>query len=150
MFLSKLIFGYALSGSIQSSRSLVVRQGTFAVNRPTLQSPLLFLAGGTSSSSALRMASTTDTAGASAADTSAGADDPHKFLEDVLGDDALGWVKERNTECNSKFGDPTETEDYKRILSILDSKERIPHVAQIGDGYYYNFWQDDKHIQGSK
>ena len=149
MFLSKLIFGYAFIASIQSSRSLVVRHGTPTANRLTLQSPLLFLAGGPSSSSALRMASTTDTAAASAAATSVG-DDPHKFLENVLGDDALEWVKQRNAECNSKFGDPTETEDYKRILSILDSKERIPHVAQIGDGHYYNFWQDDKHIQGSK
>ena len=91
--------------------------------------------------------STTDAATAASAATT---DDPHKFLEDVLGDDALDWVKERNAECNAKFGDPTETEDYKRILSILDSKERIPHVAQIGDGHYYNFWQDDEHIQGSK
>lgn len=88
---------------------------------------------------------TTDTAAAAATATS---DDPNKFLEDVLGDDALEWVKERNAECKTKFGDPTETEDYKRILSILDSKERIPHVAQIGDGHYYNFWQDDEHIQG--
>ena len=91
----------------------------------------------------------TDT-NADTATTAATADDPHKFLEDVLADDALDWVKERNAECNTKFGDPTETEDYKRILSILDSKERIPHVAQIGDGHYYNFWQDDEHIQGSK
>ena len=94
----------------------------------------------------------TDTAAAATATTTttATSDDPHKFLEEVLGDEALDWVKERNSECNAKFGDPKETEDYKRILSILDSKERIPHVAQIGDGEYYNFWQDDKHIQGSK
>jgi len=89
--------------------------------------------------------STTDIVGAGAG---AATDDPHKFLENVLGDDALAWVKKRNAECDSKFGDPTKTEDYKRILSILDSKERIPHVAQIGDGAYYNFWQDDEHVQG--
>lgn len=79
------------------------------------------------------------------------ANDPHKFLEDVLGEDSLKWVNERNADCISKFGDPTLTEDYKRILAILDSKDKIPSVAQIGNpenGMYYNFWQDDKHVQG--
>jgi len=74
--------------------------------------------------------------------------DPHKFLEDVLSKESLDWVKERNDECISKFGDPTVSEDYKRILDILDSKDKIPGIAQIGDGAYYNFWQDENHVQG--
>ena len=78
--------------------------------------------------------------------------DPHKFLEEVLGEKPLAWVKERNAECIDKYGDPTKTEDYKRILAILDSKDKIPGIAQIGNstknGMYYNFWQDDKHVQG--
>jgi prolyl oligopeptidase len=78
--------------------------------------------------------------------------DPHKFLEDVLGKEPLAWVNERNVECLAKYGDPTKTEDYKRILAILDSKDKIPNIAQIGNsttnGMYYNFWQDDKHVQG--
>eukprot|EP00566_Odontella_aurita_P004902 CAMPEP_0113532710 /NCGR_PEP_ID=MMETSP0015_2-20120614/4208_1 /TAXON_ID=2838 /ORGANISM="Odontella" /LENGTH=760 /DNA_ID=CAMNT_0000431697 /DNA_START=111 /DNA_END=2393 /DNA_ORIENTATION=- /assembly_acc=CAM_ASM_000160 len=74
--------------------------------------------------------------------------DPHKFLEDVLGDKSLDWVKARNKECISALGDPTATERYRRILAILDSKDKIPSVRQIGDGYLYNFWQDEKHVQG--
>ncbi len=73
------------------------------------------------------------------------ATDPHKFLEDVLGEEPLAWVKERNANCIAAVGEPTQTNDYKRILSILDSKDKIPHIAQIGDGMFYNFWQDDKH-----
>jgi len=78
--------------------------------------------------------------------------DPHAFLEDVLGDESLKWVKEQNDKCIAAVGDPTETDRFKRILSILDSKDKIPSVSQIGtptkNGMYYNFWQDDKHVQG--
>jgi prolyl oligopeptidase len=74
--------------------------------------------------------------------------DPHKFLEEVLGEEPLAWVKERNAACIAAIGDPAETGDYKRILAILDSKDKIPHIAQIGGGMHYNFWQDEKHVQG--
>lgn len=57
--------------------------------------------------------------------------DPHKFLEDVLGDKSLEWVKTQNENCIAKYGDPTDTSgdknsDYQRILDILDSKDKIP------------------------
>jgi len=46
-------------------------------------------------------------------------------------------------------GDPAATESYKRILSILDSKDKIPGITRIGnDGWYYNFWRDETHVQG--
>ena len=85
--------------------------------------------------------------------TTAAAADPHKFLEDVLGEDSMAWVKERNDACIAAIGDPTKTEDYDRILAILDSKDKIPAINQIGtpetsNGYWYNFWQDDTHVQG--
>lgn len=78
-------------------------------------------------------------------------DDPHLWLEDVLGDKQLSWVEERNDECLEALGDPKETETYKRILSILDSKDKIPNAYRIGNGpdaMYYNFWQDEEHVQG--
>jgi len=77
--------------------------------------------------------------------------DPHKFLEEVLSDKSMDWVKQQNSDCITKYGDPTTTKDYRRLLDILDSKDKIPSVAQIGssdDGMYYNFWQDEKHVQG--
>jgi len=63
----------------------------------------------------------------------------------------LDWVKDQNSKCLDRFGDPTQTEDYKRLLAIMDSSDKIPSVAQIGPpstGHYYNFWQDDTHVQG--
>ena len=87
------------------------------------------------------------------ATTTTAAADPHKFLEDVLGDESMAWVKERNDACIAAIGDPTKTKDYERILAILDSKDKIPAINQIGtpetsNGYWYNFWQDDTHVQG--
>jgi len=77
--------------------------------------------------------------------------DPHKWLEEVLGEKQLDWVKERNAECITKVGNPTETETFRRILSILDSKDKIPSALRIGgksSETFYGFWQDDKHVQG--
>ena len=69
--------------------------------------------------------------------------DPNLWLEDVTGDKALEWVKERNAASLEVFGDPKKTEVYSKLLSILDSKEKIPHISKIGD-MFYNFWRDDK------
>ena len=44
----------------------------------------------------------------------------------------MDWVKERNEECVKALGDPKQTEDYRRILAILDSKDKIPSIHQIG------------------
>jgi prolyl oligopeptidase len=76
--------------------------------------------------------------------------DPHKWLEEVLGDEALAWVKTKNEQCISSLGDPSKTETFKRILGILDSKDKIPNIYRIGGegGNFYDFWRDDKHVQG--
>lgn len=77
--------------------------------------------------------------------------DPHKWLEEVLGEKALEWVEARNAESIGALGDPKETELFRRILAILDSKDKIPSAYRIGgvEGtHLYNFWQDDKHVQG--
>ncbi len=74
-------------------------------------------------------------------------DGEHKFLEEVLGDDALNWVKLNNEKTLNDLGDPKDDALYPRILSILDSKDKIPYVRKIGD-YYYNFWQDEKNPRG--
>lgn len=81
----------------------------------------------------------------------AAADDPHKWLEGVLDEKALEWVEGKNKACIEALGDPKETEVFRRILSILDSKDKIPAAYRIGGTtgtHLYNFWQDDKHVQG--
>jgi prolyl oligopeptidase len=85
---------------------------------------------------------------ASAPAAASPADDPNLWLEDVLGDKALAWVRERNAQSRKvleawpKFG---QTRD--QIRAILDSKDQIPAVTRRGD-WFYNFWRDDKNPRG--
>ncbi len=74
--------------------------------------------------------------------------DPHRWLEDVLGDDALAWVRERNARTLSTFADkPAFTELESSLLKILDDDQRIPAVVQRGE-HLYNFWRDKTHQRG--
>lgn len=74
-------------------------------------------------------------------------DGEHAYLEEVDGYEALAWVRERNKATLDKFGDPKEKQLYHEILSILESKDRIPHVWKMGD-HYYNYWDDEKYPRG--
>lgn len=74
-------------------------------------------------------------------------DHKHEYLKEVLGDKALEWVKKRNEHTLSHCGDPIETTLYKKILSILDSNEKIPYLRKYND-LYYNFWQDKTNPRG--
>ena len=82
------------------------------------------------------------------ASASASAEDPYLWLEDVLGDRALDWVRARNAEsrhvleATPGFGDMRD-----RIRAILDSKDQIPAVSREGD-WLYNFWRDEQHPRG--
>lgn len=75
-------------------------------------------------------------------------DDPHRWLEDVSGDTALAWVKERNAETVAEF---TGSDRFDRlrteIREVLDAEDRIPYVARRGE-LLYNFWQDSEHPRG--
>ena len=77
--------------------------------------------------------------------------DPHAPLEKVLDEANLKWVEARNAEALDRVGDVKGGATFKRILSALDSKEKIPGAYEIGApgaGKLYNFWQDDEHVQG--
>ena len=75
-------------------------------------------------------------------------DDPHLWLEEISGGPQLDWVRARNEACRKELA-TTEafTTLEARILSILDSKDRIPTVTKIGDRYY-NFWRDAANPKG--
>lgn len=74
--------------------------------------------------------------------------DPFMWLEDVTGDKALGWVKERNAESTAELTkEPGFQELNDRILKILDSRDKIPFVSKSGE-FYYNFWRDAKNKKG--
>ena len=75
--------------------------------------------------------------------------DEFLWLEEVLGDDALTWVRARNAESEQLL---TSRPDYEptrqRLRALLDSKARIPQVSRRGADALYNLWQDGQHPRG--
>jgi len=75
-------------------------------------------------------------------------DDPYLWLEDVLGDKPLAWVRSRNAESQPLIeGRPEFKPIHERLLGIYNSRERIPAVVKRGK-WLYNFWQDAANPRG--
>ena len=75
------------------------------------------------------------------------ATDPFGWLEDVDGDTALNWVRERNAHSAQALGGPAFAGTELAVREVLDSDDKIPHVSKVGE-HYYNFWQDAEHERG--
>lgn len=74
--------------------------------------------------------------------------DPNLWLEDVTGERALSWVRQQNAISTKELeASPVFEPIRKRLLAVLDSKEKIPYVSKHG-AYYYNFWRDEKNVRG--
>jgi len=74
--------------------------------------------------------------------------DPYLWLEDILGDKSIAWVKEQNAKTLEELeAVPVYGPVYERTLSILDSQDRIPYPYVRGE-VIYNFWQDKDHPRG--
>ena len=75
-------------------------------------------------------------------------DDPWLWLEEVQGERALAWVRERNAAARRRLEAwPAFDATRARIREILDSRERIPAVTRRG-GHLYNLWQDAANPRG--
>src|SRR5450755_682160 len=75
-------------------------------------------------------------------------DDPFLWLEDVSGTRALDWARARNAETARALETrPDYPAAYARLLSIYDSRDRIPYVRRRGDRVY-NVWQDENNKRG--
>ncbi len=75
-------------------------------------------------------------------------EDPYLWLEDVMGEKAIDWVKARNQKSQAKLeADPSFAKLRDDLLAILDSDARIPMISKHGD-FYYNFWRDKKNERG--
>mmetsp|Transcript_29358 Transcript_29358/g.95600 ORF Transcript_29358/g.95600 Transcript_29358/m.95600 type:complete len:750 (-) Transcript_29358:128-2377(-) len=74
--------------------------------------------------------------------------DPREWLEEVEGDKQIGWVKEQNADAVARIGEPSDKPLYGRLLEIMESDEKIPYIGRVLNGLYYNFWQDETHVQG--
>ena len=94
------------------------------------------------------MAQQAPAASAPASTPATAADDPNLWLEDVLGDKALGWVRQRNAQSRKVIEAwPQFKETRTQLREILDSKEQIPAVTRRGE-WFWNFWRDDKNPRG--
>ncbi|MGW6781605.1 prolyl oligopeptidase family serine peptidase [Streptomyces sp. NPDC054987] len=75
-------------------------------------------------------------------------EDPYLWLEDVSGESALTWVRERNAETVAALtGDPGFKVLEQEMREVLDDDGRIPYVVRRGR-HLYNFWQDADHVRG--
>jgi prolyl oligopeptidase PreP (S9A serine peptidase family) len=81
----------------------------------------------------------------------ASVDDPYVYLEEAEGDKAIEFALSANKMCLRALGDPTASTSsrYSRILSSLESDERIPFVSKMGkdnngNDVLYNLWKDSK------
>ena len=80
--------------------------------------------------------------------TSAPTEDPYLWLEDVQGDRALAWVRERNAEATRVLqADPGYASLRQGTLKVLNSRARIPAIVRRGD-FVYNFWTDALNPRG--
>jgi len=74
--------------------------------------------------------------------------DAYLWLEDVEGEKALSWVKEKNEATLAVLkAQPMFEPTYQKALEILNSDRRIAYPSFQGD-YIYNFWQDEKNERG--
>ena len=74
--------------------------------------------------------------------------DSHLWLEEVMGDKAITWVKEQNAKSQKEIeAHPQFAPIRDKILNVVNSRERIPAVQKRGN-WFYNFWQDQNNIRG--
>ena len=74
--------------------------------------------------------------------------DPYLWLEEVEGEKALEWVKERSAADTAELeAVPEYAEIHERLLEIFNSSDRIPYPHVRGE-WAYNFWQDEDHVRG--
>jgi prolyl oligopeptidase len=74
--------------------------------------------------------------------------DPQLWLEDVQGERALAWVRERNAQSEKLLQAQPGFEALRSSLrEVLDSREQIPYVSRRGE-WLYNFWRDADNPRG--
>ena len=86
--------------------------------------------------------------GGNAAASTAAADDPFLWLEQVDSARAMDWVRAENAKTAAVLEqDPRYPVLYREALTIAQAQDRIPQPGIIG-GQIYNFWQDADHAHG--
>jgi prolyl oligopeptidase len=78
----------------------------------------------------------------------AASNDPYVWLEEVQGDMALAWVRERNAQSTTLIQALPEFEQNRsKVLEVLNNRDQIPGLTRRGN-FFYNFWRDAKNPRG--
>ena len=78
----------------------------------------------------------------------AGDVDPYLWLEEVDGEKALAWVKEKSDKDTAELEAVPEFKPiHEKLLEIFNASDRIPDPDVRGP-WVYNFWQDKDHVRG--
>ena len=74
--------------------------------------------------------------------------DPYLWLEEVQGERALAWAKERNTQSQTLLeAVPGFADRRDKLLAVLNNRDQIPYASRRGD-HVYNFWRDASNPRG--
>lgn len=82
-----------------------------------------------------------------AAPVSAESADPYLWLEEIAGDRALAWVRERTAATIAQLSGPRQEQMAAEALEIADAQDRVPGIQRRGE-YLYNYWRDAEHPRG--
>ena len=79
---------------------------------------------------------------------SAKAEDPYLWLEDVLGEKSLEWVRAENTRTLGVLeADPRFSEIKARALGIYNATDKIVYAERSGDEMH-DLWRDEVNVRG--
>src|SRR5579875_420858 len=73
--------------------------------------------------------------------------DRYLWLENIVGDDALNWVRAHNEPTLAELCDDEFERMRAEALEVLDTDARIPYVRRRGE-FLYNFWRDAANPRG--
>lgn len=74
--------------------------------------------------------------------------DPFLWLEDVLGEDSLEWVRAENARTLSVLeSDPRFDAVEARALGIYNATDKIVYAERMGDEMH-DLWRDEKNVRG--
>ncbi len=74
-------------------------------------------------------------------------DDPHLWLEDITGTQAVAWADAQSAKTLAAFETPRFHADCATLAALLDRPGKMPNVSRRGP-HLYNFWQDATNPRG--
>jgi prolyl oligopeptidase len=93
-------------------------------------------------------AATASTAPSAATKVAPEPPDEFAWLEDVMAERSLNWVREQNAVSAALLrGHPSYAPIRERVFSVLSATDKIPYVSRVG-GHLHNLWTDEKNKRG--